>query len=453
MKHTAKYYFVITLILLLLANIQAFAQEDIPAACQSCSSYTVAPTSIASTLVKLGVVVGVVVVAMLFGWKNYHKKLYLILGSLAIVTILGTYSYSLYSRDNVEDTCLETQKENIECAVKVADGPEEPTSDAFLSPGDEFEDNAGETEEGFAAVSDDEFAAVGDEFASVGDEFSSVGDEFASSGIEAQEPAKEPINKKLLTQIIILLALCVLIGLTIQYKFVRNLRGLVLLASLVYLGFIKGACPCILMSFIDVVLYLSGNPVSWVIMTLFLGLLVVTYFFGKTWCGWVCYLGGLQEFLYRDNRFKLLTTPRSQKTIGYIRIGLLVALILQILITHTNIWAHYDPFKVVFNLISTNTISTVLFFLLLGSSLLIYRPFCRVICPVGQILSWVSMIPGTRKPKIEESCTSCKACTKACNQHAINVSAESVKISGECIACGECLDKCKRQSITYKMVS
>ncbi len=462
MKLKAKHYSFLTIILFLSFSLQAAAQKEIPDACKTCASFTETSNSMATTLVKLGVVVGIVVIAMLYGWITYRKKLYLILGSLAVVTILGSYSYALYSRDNVENVCQEAQKETVSCSLN--DSEKDESEDVFLSPGDEFESNSKSSESSFESVSDDEFAPVGDEFASVGDEFtevgdefseagdefSSVGDEFANTSIGDQETKKETINMGLLVRIIILLVLCVVIGLTLQYKIVRDLRGLVLLSSLVFLGFIKGGCPCIVKSFIDVVLFLFGSAVSWVGMTLFLGLVVVTYFFGKTWCGWLCYLGAFQEFLYRGDRFKILTTPKAQKIIGSIRIGLLITLILQILITHTNIWIHYDPFKVVFNLISTNTISFVLLIMLLVSSLIIYRPFCRVICPVGQILSWVSRIPGARRAVVDQSCTSCKACTRICKQNAISVLEESVQISGECIACGDCLEKCKREAIIFK---
>ena len=144
----------------------------------------------------------------------------------------------------------------------------------------------------------------------------------------------------------------------------------------------------------------SRYGVSWVSMLWFLGLLLLTYFFGKVWCGWLCHLGGLQDFLFKVTGWYFLSSQKSQRVLNYIQIGLLATLLVQLLITRSNIYVHYDPFKVAFNLISANTTGYILLVLLLLSSVLIYRPFCRMACPVGLILGWVTLIPGARKLKV-----------------------------------------------------
>ena len=125
----------------------------------------------------------------------------------------------------------------------------------------------------------------------------------------------------------------------------------------------------------------------------FLGLIPLTYLFGKVWCGWVCHLGAFQEFLYRANNFKFLKGEGAQKTLRILQYTMFATLMIQLMVTKTNIFIHYDPFKVAFNLRSFHTLGWVLLGLLLLTSLFIYRPFCRGVCPVGLVLGWVSKIP------------------------------------------------------------
>jgi polyferredoxin len=305
----------------------------------------------------------------------------------------------------------------------------------------------------------DEFLPVGSEFSAGLDEFSTseTAEKDAIHRANKKEPVQTTESNHLFYQVILLLILSALIGMIIKYRFVRNLRDIILLSSLVYLGFIKGACPCMIMSLQQVVLFLSGSPVLFVSMFWFLGLVIVTYFFGKTWCGWLCHLGALQDFLFRIPSNKRLTSEKSQSVIKYIQIGLFVALLIQLIVTRTIIWIHYDPFKVAFNLFSSNTTGTVLLALLLLSSVLIYRPFCRVACPVGLILGWVTKIPGARKLTMETrhamplQCNGCKSCSRSCKQQAIHFKDNKIKINTkDCILCGDCIGACKKNLLLLK---
>lgn len=307
-------------------------------------------------------------------------------------------------------------------------------------------------------VSNDEFKPTTDEFASVdsSDEFSSND---SSSNISAFSPVSSGAvtgnsvntnNTNLLYQILVLFLLIILIGLTLKYVFVRKMRALILLCSVVYLGFVKGGCPCMIMSLQNTVLFTLGNSVTWISMLWFLGLLPLTYFFGKVWCGWLCHLGGLQDFLFKITGWHFLTLQKTQRILKYIQIGLFITLLVQLLITRSNIYVHYDPFKVAFNLISANITGYILLGLLLLSSVLIYRPFCRMACPVGLILGWVTLIPGAHKLKVtENTCNGCRSCHKHCKQYAMHGSTSPIKVNTQdCILCSECLSHCKKDSLS-----
>lgn len=298
-----------------------------------------------------------------------------------------------------------------------------------------------------AVTADDEFQTVegSDEFVTVGD--SSEFTEFEQTA-PAENSSLDENDYRSLVRVGLALFACLLAGLIYRYPVARKFRFGFLLAALVYLGFYSSGCPCMISSFQNVVLLFLGEPTRWITLIWFLGLLPLTYFFGKVWCGWVCHLGAFQEFIYRPGKMKLLQSAPAQKALKITQYVALAALLIQLVLTRTNLFIKIDPFKVAFNLFSANLTGYILLALMLLSSLLIYRPFCRGFCPVGLILGWVERIPGASKLQIDSSCKSCMKCEKECDSRAILKDTDSLRIDQEsCIRCGDCLDNCRFGSI------
>jgi ferredoxin len=315
-----------------------------------------------------------------------------------------------------------------------AEIPTENEQDEFQpleqeSGSDEFEEFT-ETDE-FQELSDDEFSEFSDD-----------------TTIVEKAKADSIWANRNFTLTVLVLSLTLIAGILVRFKTTRKLKIFMLLGTMIYLGFINGACPCMISSFQNVVLYIIGEAVEPVLMLWFLGLIILTYFFGKVWCGWVCHLGALQEFIFRPGALKILQDRKSQLVLKWVRIATLVTLVAQIVITRTNIFIHYDPFKVAFNLFSANALGYVLVAIMLVSSVLIYRPFCRAICPVGLILGWVSYIPGAAKLSKNNSCIDCKSCSNSCKQNAmVYENKKSILNNEDCILCGDCMDSCKFNSL------
>jgi len=254
----------------------------------------------------------------------------------------------------------------------------------------------------------------------------------------------------MLPWVLLSLGITVLAGIMVRFRSTRNLRGLFLLTSLLIFGFYRGACPCPISSFEDVFLLISGIKIPWQNLLWFLGLIPITYALGKVWCGWVCHLGALQEFLFLPGKINWLKSSKAQRILRACRIILLVALVIQLIITQTNVFCQFDPFKVAFNLISPHRIGWYLLGLLLLTSLFIYRPFCRAICPIGLVLGWISKIPKASAIGWKKECKKCPQCSKCCKIHAIIELKESNSINNnECIFCGNCLDGCRTGSISF----
>jgi polyferredoxin len=297
----------------------------------------------------------------------------------------------------------------------------------------------------------DEFES--DEFGS--DEFGSnefgESDEFSTGGATEEfnniAEGDEPVSYNRLYWAIAILLYTILAGFLVRYKSTRKLRGLFLLIGLVVLGFYRGG-PGVISSFQNAYLLGIGVKVNWQAAILFLGLIPITYLFGKVFCGWVCYLGAIQEFLYID-KVKIFQSEKAQKVMKIIRYVAISAIIIQLTFTHIILWNKIGPFKVAINLFSPNLAGYILLAIVLISSVFIHRPFCKMICPVGLLHGFVTKIPGASVLGINNSCRGCQTCSTSCQINAITREGKTSKLDNEeCIRCGDCMDDCRISSIS-----
>ncbi len=340
-------------------------------------------------------------------------------------------------------------------------------NDSSLTDGNEFpewEDSSVSSESSAIEVEDStvtmdaEQTSLDDEFEAFSEnEFetfeSSSTDKLNYNSDSKDEDAREKEQQgTLLKYVIPILLITLLTGILSRFRFTRRFRLIFLLGGLIYMGFYNGGCPCMISSFQDFVMWMFGADVFWGTMLWFVGLMVITYFFGRVWCSWFCHLGALQEFIYKAKIIRPLKSKKAQSFFIWMRIATMMVLLVQIALTQTNIFIHYDPFKVAFNLFSTNATGYFLLVLLLISSLLINRPFCRGFCPVGLAMGWVLRIPGASVLKPDDTCIGCKGCSNTCEAGAIvRVNNLSILNNAECIRCGDCMDNCTKSSLQVKV--
>ena len=77
-------------------------------------------------------------------------------------------------------------------------------------------------------------------------------------------------------------------------------------------------------------------------------------------------------------------------------------------------------------------------------SIMIYRPFCKYVCPLGAIYSFFNRISLYRYSVDENKCTNCGACRHACR---MGVDVTRTPNSLECIRCGDCRAACPHKAI------
>ena len=223
----------------------------------------------------------------------------------------------------------------------------------------------------------------------------------------------ETYNTQSIIGLCVVFLLFCIIGLLLKTKTIQQFRPLILLGSLIYFGFIAGGCFCILFFFQGFILFIMGYSTYWLSFTIVITILVLSVIFGAIWCSWLCWLGALQEFIYKQNRWNLLKTSKTQKILHYIQIVSFVALVLWVIWAQRPVLCSYDPFISIFRLRIFNWLGYITVPLVFVSSLLIYRPFCRIFCPIGLMVQSVKYLPFSAKAK-NNGCTTCPQCHPKC---------------------------------------
>ena len=79
------------------------------------------------------------------------------------------------------------------------------------------------------------------------------------------------------------------------------------------------------------------------------------------------------------------------------------------------------------------------------------RIYCETICPVGTTLSFLSRFAMFRPVIDADKCTHCKACSRHCKAHCIEIEKNVARIDyARCVDCFNCLDECQYDALKYK---
>lgn len=77
-------------------------------------------------------------------------------------------------------------------------------------------------------------------------------------------------------------------------------------------------------------------------------------------------------------------------------------------------------------------------------SIVIYRPFCKYLCPLGAIYGVLNLVSVYKYSVDETKCNDCGACVKTCR---MGVDIRKTPNSIECIRCGDCRAVCPKEAI------
>jgi polyferredoxin len=226
----------------------------------------------------------------------------------------------------------------------------------------------------------------------------------------------------------------------------------------------------------------------------------LTVLVGRVWCGWICPLGSLLEWVsFRKAHKRAASISPRWRTVKYV---LLVVILMAALLGNLTLLI-FEPLTLITRAMTTVVIPALnyvvnasesalysvgflrpaiswiesmlrgpvlpirqpvfdstlliasLFFGVLALNLLADRFWCRYLCPLGGLLGLLSKI-SIMRPLLKNSCNNCSRCSLLCKPGAITTipatadTAREVEIMpAECTVCLDCLTNCARDSMAF----
>jgi polyferredoxin len=196
------------------------------------------------------------------------------------------------------------------------------------------------------------------------------------------------------------------------------------------------------------------EPIHPAALVLFVSAIAVSALAKKGFCGWICPVGTVSEYVWKAGRKAMgrnLTMERhvdiALRSLKYILLGAFIFLIV-ITMTPTMILLFIiaDYYKVVdVRMLKFFTemsgVTSVVLAALLALSFLYKNFWCRYLCPYGALLGILSWLSPLKVRRNEDRCTHCHSCTRNCPA-LIKVEEEEVVRSPECFGCLTCVSRC-----------
>jgi polyferredoxin len=181
----------------------------------------------------------------------------------------------------------------------------------------------------------------------------------------------------------------------------------------------------------------------------FLGLFfLASLLFNKSICGLTCHVGGVQESLYwlarplRD-KLGLKRPPRVPAWLGLVGRVLFLALFAAFLLgLGYNLLRRVNPFHIFAGHGSWDWVLIALTGVLFLTSLLVYRPWCNLLCPFG-LVSWLAERLSVFGIHIDRGrCIDCGRCVDEAPCNAMGRIYYRRGLPGDCFLCGRCVEVC-----------
>lgn len=183
---------------------------------------------------------------------------------------------------------------------------------------------------------------------------------------------------------------------------------------------------------------------------------------GRWICGWVCPFGMIQEWLHRVPFLKL-TLPTWMRWVKYavlvifviylpvagaMTMGLGVPAFCKYICPAGTLEAGIPLLSLVPGLRSAIgslfALKLSILLVVVVASLMVFRPFCRVLCPLGAIYGLFNPVSWYRYECNRDLCAGCGSCAAVCK---MSVDPAASPNSAECIRCGDCLPACPQGAL------
>ena len=195
-------------------------------------------------------------------------------------------------------------------------------------------------------------------------------------------------------------------------------------------------------------------------------LMFVGALMGRFVCGWLCPFGLIQDLLYKIPFPRKLRTFKGDRLLRKLKYVVLLFFVILLPMFLVDVLGQGAPYfcklicpvgtleggipLVLLNKSMHGALGwlyawkNVLLIFTVFLSILIYRPFCKYICPLGAVYSVFNPISVFRYRIDREKCVGCGACAKVCK---MQVNPAENPNHPECIRCGQCKKACPQQCI------
>ena len=202
-------------------------------------------------------------------------------------------------------------------------------------------------------------------------------------------------------------------------------------------------------------LLLTGNfnmihPAGMVLLTIFL---LFALFLKNGFCGWICPIGFLSEYLWKFGKRifgRNFVLPKwadyPLRSLKYLILLFFLWIIVTMSVNDLNNFLN-SPYnkmagiKMLYFFIHISGLSLGIIIFLALVSTLIKNFWCRYLCPYGALLGFLSIFSPLKVTRNPKTCTNCQHCTDACPSNIFVHSKLRVR-SDECMACGACISAC-----------
>ncbi len=187
---------------------------------------------------------------------------------------------------------------------------------------------------------------------------------------------------------------------------------------------------------------------------------------GRFVCSFLCPFGLIQDLLFKIPFFKKIKTFKSDRYLRKIKYIILAVFVILLPMFLTDLLGQGAPYfcklicpvgmlegglpLVILNKALRETVGFlyaakgVILAVTVFLSIIIYRPFCKYICPLGAIYSLFNPISAFRYKVDKSKCTNCKVCAKICD---MACNPQINPNSAECIRCGKCKTVCPTDAV------
>lgn len=221
-----------------------------------------------------------------------------------------------------------------------------------------------------------------------------------------------------------------------------------------------GACP---IGSLQAILSGGQRGVSYYVTGM---LLLFGSLFGRLICGFLCPFGFVQDLLYKIKTKKVTVPQRLDRPMRRTKYAVLAILVIALPALARDSYGLGSPWFCKYLcpagtleggiplLVQNESLRALVGALfswklavllaVVALSVLLYRPFCKYLCPLGAIYGLFNRWSFYRMGVDESKCTHCGVCERACK---MNVRVTENINSAECIRCGACKAACPHDAI------